>query len=106
MNKTLLSEHGEAGTQVRFVDISMFEILSVYCCHVLVGANFASNDSLSSRYTSFLTSHALTSASTFLFSDPTCVIVATRHNDDPLIVLQKLAQRYLTCKTLTFVSFV
>ena len=59
----------------------------------LVGANFAANDSLSSRYSSFLTSHPLTSPSTFLFSDPTCVLVATHGSADPLTVLQKLSQR-------------
>ena len=46
---------------------------------VSVGANFAANNSLSSRYTSYLTSssHSLTAATVFLHSDPTSVFVAT-----------------------------
>jgi len=61
-----------------------------------VGANFAANNSLSSRYTSYLTLNPLTSSSTWLHSDPTCVVVATADGGqkDPLDVLSSLANRH------------
>ena len=68
----------------------------VSTCCVTVGANFAANDSLSSRYTSYLTSglHGLTSPDTFLHTDPGCVVTATSRagTADPLAALQGLAR--------------
>ena len=75
---------------------------------VSVGANFAANNSLSSRYTSYLTSssHGLTATSVFLHSDPSSVFVATSKasnrqtldldegQEDPLIVLGALSRRH------------
>ena len=66
--------------------------------YVSVGANFAANNSLSSRYTSYLisSSHGLTAASVFLHSDPTSVFVATSDGgrEDPLTVLEGLSRRH------------
>ena len=74
----------------------MVIVTHVSTCCVTVGANFAANDSLSSRYTSYLTSalHGLTSPATLLYTDPGCVVTATSHagTADPLAALQGLAR--------------
>ena len=66
--------------------------------YISVGANFAANNSLCSRYTGYLTSssHGLTAASVFLYSDPTSVFVATSDGgcEDPLTVLKGLSRRH------------
>jgi len=62
----------------------------------LVGANFAANNSLCSRYTNYLTSNPLTSPATWLHTDQSCVLVATADEgkQNPLDVLSSLANRH------------
>ena len=57
----------------------------------LVGVNFKPNPSLSSRYTSYMTSSPFTCPNTLLYSTTNCVVVAT--NMDPLAALTGLAVR-------------
>jgi len=57
----------------------------------LVGVNFKPNPSLSSRYTSYMTSSPFTCPNTLLYSTTNCVVVAT--NMDPLAALTGLAIR-------------
>jgi len=61
----------------------------------LVGVNFKPNHSLSSRYTSYLSSSNLTCRSTMLYTSPSCVVVATAREgiEDPLTTLAALAIR-------------
>ena len=61
----------------------------------LVGVNFKPNLSLSSRYSSYLTTTSLTSPSTALHRTESSVMVATAGEGtaDPLMTLNKLANR-------------
>eukprot|EP00092_Neocalanus_flemingeri_P001968 GFUD01002100.1.p1 GENE.GFUD01002100.1~~GFUD01002100.1.p1 ORF type:complete len:384 (+),score=100.73 GFUD01002100.1:129-1280(+) len=61
----------------------------------LVGVNFKPNHSLSSRYNSFLSASPLTCSTTFLYSSPSCVVVATgqRGSVNPLTALAGLSVR-------------
>jgi len=61
----------------------------------LVGVNFKPNPSLSTRYTSYLSSSPLTCSTTLLYSSPSCVVIATgkKGSLDPLTALAGLAVR-------------